>query len=392
MGKTRWGNGLLSLSSFYEIMGIFMKILAAFLIVSFFMLSPAYAFQPGDINDDGNVNLTDAVMSLQLLSGASSGDFTVNADVNNDGRIGAQETIFALLWTAGLVEQALTIPSNQFNIGDSIGEGMLADGSSIIRHDMVWSTGYTTNDDVNSLNERFEAANPAGYDENSAANDLLYNVAEIGAEMEDFAAQAAEVVANARAMGGAGMITVFLGNNDACASSLDKMTDAITFETEYRVGLEILANSDATRNAVILVSGIPAIYWLWVAKKDAFWCRNVWISPYFEVCDVLLDGDYDCESPASLNDPDNIYAGDGTNCRRRKEFHRVIRDDYNPILKNVLQEYIDSGKLPHAFYTDIFDIKLQSRHINDTDCFHPSEAGHAMLAEEHWKRSRWGDK
>ena len=70
--------------------------------------------------------------------------------------------------------------------------------------------------------------------------------------------------------------------------------------------------------------------------------------------------------------------------------HRKIRDTYNPILRDVLQEYIDSGKLVNAAYVDIFPVQFEANHVNDGDCFHPSEEGHALLSEQEWCRSRWG--
>lgn len=55
------------------------------------------AVTPGDVNADGSVNLTDAILALKVVAGVSSGTpvFT-DADVNGDGRIGVEEAIFAL--------------------------------------------------------------------------------------------------------------------------------------------------------------------------------------------------------------------------------------------------------------------------------------------------------
>jgi hypothetical protein len=98
----------------------------------------------------------------------------------------------------------------------------------------------------------------------------------------------------------------------------------------------------------------------------------------------------DCASGNSDLDPDTIHPNDGPNCRRRKEFHAAIRDDYNRILRDVLQEYKESGLLPNAYYIDIFDIQFESKDVNGGDCFHPSTEGHALLAQEQWSRSPWG--
>ena len=66
-------------------------------------------------------------------------------------------------------------------------------------------------------------------------------------------------------------------------------------------------------------------------------------------------------------------------------------DEYNPILSSVLAEYQAEGKLLNAEYVDIFDVRFDSQHVNGGDCFHPSTAGHALMGEEQWCRSKWGE-
>jgi hypothetical protein len=213
-----------------------------------------------------------------------------------------------------------------------------------------------------------------------------------GDEMVHFAGQAQAVI-NATAQvpsGLAGQVTVLLGNNDVCASSIADMTDPGDFEMQYRAGLDVLASDASTRHAQIHVSGIPAIYWLWNAKRNDFLCRLKW--PFVPCQNLLAGAGDDCESGASREDPDNVYPGDGPNCQRRKEFHALIRDTYNPILRDVLEEYRDSGDLPNASFIDIFDIRFDSQHVNGGDCFHPSEAGHALLSETQWCRTQWGEE
>jgi hypothetical protein len=270
-------------------------------------------------------------------------------------------------------EAGRAIPINLFNIGNSIGEGEAADGIiGVKQHDVVWSTGYNPNDIVVSLNERFEAADPAGYYENNAARDTDFN----------------QAVSETPA-GRAGLVAILLGNNDVCASSLDAMTPPEEFESQYRGGLDALAKSTATKSAYIQVSGVPAIYWLWEAMRNNDWCRFV-VWPFVPCQNLLDDPINDCGSGNSHLDPDTIHADDGPECIRRKQFHAKIRDIYNPILRNVLKEYKDDGRLPNAYYVDIFDIQFGEVHVNDGDCFHPSTAGHALLADEQWCRSPWG--
>jgi cysteine-rich repeat protein len=283
-------------------------------------------------------------------------------------------------------------PDNQFNIGDSIGEAEAADGTiGSINHETVWSTGYHGGDVVDSLNERFEAVDSDGYYENDAGRDATFNHAVSGAVMADFADQAQDVVSSSGSTPTfeAGMVTVLLGNNDVCAPSLNDMTDPAQFEAQYRAGLDVLAGSSATKEANIHVSSIPAVYWLWNAKRGDLFCR-VFVWPFVPCENLLSSPSDDCESAASRLDPDTIYPGDGPACLRRKEFHARIRDTYNPILEDVLAEYRQSGALPNTEYVDIFDVPFSSSHVNGGDCFHPSTAGHALLAEEQWCRSKWG--
>ena len=222
----------------------------------------------------------------------------------------------------------------------------------------------------------------------------MFNRATSGDKMTHFSRQAQEVVAAASntPSGEVGMVTILLGNNNVCANTLDDMTDPALYEAQFRAGLDVLAASPLTSTADIHVSSIPAIYWLWNAKRNNVFCRVIAWS--LVPCQNLLSspGD-DCESTASRLDPDTIRAGDGANCTRRKMFHAKIRDIYNPILRDVLAEYQSSGvppKLPNAEFLDIFDVQFESRHINDGDCFHPSVEGHALLAENQWSRSKWG--
>lgn len=284
------------------------------------------------------------------------------------------------------------VPLNQFNIGDSIGEAEAADGTiGSINHETVWSTGYDVNDVVASLNERFEYTNASDYYENNFTRDYVFNHAISGSVMNDFESQASNIVAilnSATPPDMAGMITILLGNNDVCAPSLETMTDPVLFEEQYRAGLDVLANSVLTSSADIHVSSIPAIYWLWNAKRSNLWCRLI-VWPNVPCEDLLDNPADDCASTTSRLDPDNIYPGDGSNCIRRKTFHAKIRDIYNPILQDVLQEYRDIGKLPNAYFIDVFDVQFSDSHVNGGDCFHPSEAGHALLADEEWCRSQW---
>ena len=357
----------------------------------------------GDITVDGVVDTADLLWALQAVLGSRTltteqeqhGDVAplVAGAPQPDGIFNLGDVVvITRLVLGGLVFSVPAPPANQFNIGDSIGEGEAANGTiGQAHHENVWSTGYDGGDGVNAFNERYESIAPDDYYENNSGRDPVFNQAVSGAVMADFAGQAQDVVSvvSQTPSGNAGRVTMLLGNNDVCADSLSAMTDPAQFETQYRAGLDVLAASEATRQAQIHVSGIPAIYWLWNAKRGVFWCR-VFAWPFVPCQNLLKNPADDCVSGASRNDPDNDYSGDGSNCLRRKQFHRLIRDTYNPILRDVLEEYRQSGALPNARYIDIYDVKFGSADVNGGDCFHPSKTGHALLADTEWCRTALG--
>ena len=333
----------------------------------------------------GTLGQSDATPSMSRGTYAVTGDFWTQTAIVRM----SPELIFSDSFEI-VVTQSL-VPMNQFNIGDSIGEGEAAEGTiGSANHQTVWSTGYAVGDSVDAINERFEATDPTAYTENNASRDSAFNQAISGSVMADFAPQA-QAVANAASGlpdGSAGMVTVLLGNNDVCADTLADMTDPALFESQYRAGLDVLASPVFNDMVNVHISGIPGIYWLWNAKRDSFWCR-VFAWPFVPCQNLLANAADDCESSASREDPDTVYAGDGANCQRRKAFHAEIRDTYNPILRDVLAEYQANNQLLNAEYVDVFDVQFSSNHVNGGDCFHPSEAGHALMAEKAWCSSKW---
>ena len=234
----------------------------------------------GDINIDGEVNAADVLWSTQTLVGSRiltpqqliQGDVAplVSGIPQPDGLFNVGDVSIITRIALGLLN--FSLPKNQFNVGDSIGEGEAADGTiGEPHHETVWSTGYNGGDIVNAFNERFEAASAVNYYENNAARDPIFNHAVSGATMADFTTQVLNIIAASASTptGKADMVTVLLGNNDVCAANIASMTDPTLFEAQYRAGLDVLAANDTTKKAQIHVSGIPAIYWLWESKRTS---------------------------------------------------------------------------------------------------------------------------
>ncbi len=58
-------------------------------------------FARGDINADGDVNLTDVVLGLQIVAGMTASGVVTSGDVNGDGKIGIEEVVYDLGNIAG---------------------------------------------------------------------------------------------------------------------------------------------------------------------------------------------------------------------------------------------------------------------------------------------------
>jgi len=368
-------------------------------------VAPGLAVCWGDLDNDRDVDGADVAKLIADFGRADCGtNPPCRGDIYPDGDPdGVVDVSDLALFAAdfGQTDCPFHAPLNLFNYGNSIGVAEAAEGDIGTEHpEAVWSTGYNEGDSVYSLNERFDDADPSGFFENNFDRNPDFNHAVSGAVMADFWLDAQGIVAAAGATpsGKAGMITILMGNNDVCADSEAGMTIPDDFEDDFKLGLNILAASPATKNAYIHVSGIPAIYWLLIAKRSNLWC---WLFAWPRVpCQVLLENPLVDDCISDELDPDTIDydedgpgpdQGDGPNCMRRKRFHQAIRDDYNQRLSDVVQYYRDEGILPNIYYVDIFDIQFTSGDINNGDCFHPSLAGQQKLAEEQWCRAPWSE-
>lgn len=62
----------------------------------------AYRFIPGDINNDGVLDLDDAVMALQIAAGIPTGEIFPETDVDGDEKIGIAEAVYVLEKITGI--------------------------------------------------------------------------------------------------------------------------------------------------------------------------------------------------------------------------------------------------------------------------------------------------
>ncbi len=67
-------------------------------------ISVAGNLQAGDVNGDGDVNISDAVLALKIICGINV-NVAVYADVNGDGKIGTDEVVYILQEIAGFRDE-----------------------------------------------------------------------------------------------------------------------------------------------------------------------------------------------------------------------------------------------------------------------------------------------
>src|SRR5436190_13201119 len=146
-------------------------------------------------------------------------------------------------------------------LGDSITRAY--DTCSIAYTDCAansWSTG--TNSSVKSWYTRLLAANPGISGHN-------YNDAKTGAKMVDLQGQAATAVSQQ-----ASIVTILMGANDVCTSSVSTMTSTSTLANQLRAAVTTLTSGDP--GAQIYVASVPNVYHLWEIFLSNFTANLVW--------------------------------------------------------------------------------------------------------------------
>lgn len=55
-----------------------------------------HTLEPGDVNNDGGVDLEDIILGLQVLAGKNATGISISGDLNEDQRIGMEEILHGL--------------------------------------------------------------------------------------------------------------------------------------------------------------------------------------------------------------------------------------------------------------------------------------------------------
>ncbi len=255
--------------------------------------------------------------------------------------------LLVLALTIGLAPEAFAapvIPNSMTALGDSI---TVAYDSSGLGNQPAnsWSTGTSTT--VNSLYLRFLAQNPN-------ISGQKTNLAVSGKKMVDLNGQASNVSATTE------FITILMGANDVCTSSVSTMTSVTDFRTQFQTAMNTLAAR--APNAKIYVLSIPDVYRLYDLFKSNASARSAW--SLFKICQSML------ANPTSTKKADV----------NRRAAVRQRNIDFNSQLAQVCATYTNCIFDNNA----IFNTAFTTSDVSTIDYFHPSVAGQKKLANTAW--------
>jgi lysophospholipase L1-like esterase len=249
-----------------------------------------------------------------------------------------------------------------------------------------WSTG--TNPAVNSQFQRIEAIDPDGHP--VAINDAVSG-ARAGTDRSiDLLSQAQIAAAQIAATQGTDYVTIEIGANDACRSSLSAQTPTRDFRSHVENALDTLVEADP--EVYIQVLSIPDVNKLWALftrppNPDALLRWSL-----FSTCQALLA---------------NPLSSAGADVARRAQFRAQVLA-YNDILADECGEIarclfdndavfnssftaadvatvLNTAGLPGDDFWDTVPVIDPAGYPGSTaDYFHPSLLGQASLAETSW--------
>jgi lysophospholipase L1-like esterase len=231
------------------------------------------------------------------------------------------------------------VPNSMAAVGDSLSQAYNVQYPNFGDNPQYsWSTG--TDPAVNSQYQRLLAINP-----NIAGKAYNYSVS--GSRMEHLDGQLKQAAARK-----VEYVTVLMGGNDLCKSTIAAMTPTNVFQAQFA---QAMANFTATNpRARIFVSSIPSVYQLWSALKDDPTAQYVWQT--YGVCQSML----------SMNNTE-------------ADRQRVDRQQqaYNRALATVCAKYDQCQSDNNAVY----NFKTPAADFSNIDYFHPNLNGQNDLAE-----------
>jgi hypothetical protein len=268
------------------------------------------------------------------------------------GRVARIVLLALVVVLTGLVAQpawaAPPLPASMAAIGDSITRAYDVCCAYRDHPGQSWSTGSTSYDGIASHYERIRQLN-------SAITGHAFNDAVTGAKMSAAPGQATQAINQ-----GARYVTILLGANDLCTSSLSTMTSPKDFRAYFSRAMDTLLAPGQDR--YVFVSSIPNIYQLWQVLHGNSLARWAWAN--FHICQSMLGA-----------------------TRTETERQLVVSREqaFNEILADVCGQYSRCRWDNKAVYSYSFS----ASQVSSLDFFHPSLSGQAALARVTWGASWW---
>lgn len=209
-----------------------------------------------------------------------------------------------------------------------------------------WSTG--TSSSVNSQYRRLLAVNPA-------ISGHVYNDARTGANMSALDGQLVTAAGQ-----GVQYVTVLMGANDLCTSTIAGMTPTATFQNEFNMALTDFFARDP--NATVSVSSLPNIYQLWSVLHTNSSAENAWKA--YNICQSML-------------------STSNTEAMRQQVVAQEQAD--NQALATVCAAFAGCHWDNLAGYNFAFE----AADISGVDYFHPNLEGQNDVAEVTWGAGLW---
>lgn len=253
----------------------------------------------------------------------------------------------ALVLLLGAAARASAYPNSMDALGDSITRAFNTCATEFTDcPENSWATG--TNKEVDSYYLRLLAKNPE-------ISGKEYNDAVSGSKMSELSSQALKAVSRK-----VELVGIFMGNNDACTSSISTMTSTASFESEFKTAMVTL-NSELP-GAAIKVASVANAYRLWEIFHGNSSATATWKT--LSICQALL------ANPTSTLPAD---------VKRREEF-KTREEEYNTVLEKVCAKYSQC-----EFDKDAgFKTKFETSDVSTRDYFHPNIAGQALIASTAW--------
>jgi lysophospholipase L1-like esterase len=251
-------------------------------------------------------------------------------------------------WPVPPTSAAPALPDSIAAIGDSITRATNACCTYGDHPSQSWSTGLNPLGPVNSHYERLILRNPTIWGDE-------YNDARAGAKMAAANDQAALAVSQ-----GADYVTILMGANDVCTSSVSTMTPTATLEAQLQTAVQTL--STGSPNARIYVVSIPNVYHLWEILHTNFSAVITWTLG--GICQSLL------ANPTSTAPADVAL--------RQQVYQRTVDD--NAALARVCARFIHCRFDGNA----AFNLQFVPADVSTRDYFHPSVSGQARAAAVTW--------